>query len=216
MNDFLDMARQSACAVLAVDADRRVAFWNRSCADLTGISAADAVGKSCFELLRGRKPNGDLLCGVDCPVCQMARGGLPMRNLAMRVQARDGSNIQLNVGTMLMPSPDAASWMVVHFMRRGRGSGVNRVGATEQSRSPGEGIANATRNEASSDAVCLLTERELEILRLLDRGLTTQVLSESLHISKTTVRNHVQRLLAKLNVHSRIEALNYARRRRLL
>ncbi len=216
MNEFLDMASQSACAVFAVDADRRVAFWNRSCADLTGISSAEAVGKSCFELVQGRKPNGDLLCGADCPVCQMARGGLPMKSLAMRVQVRDGSRIQLNVGTMLMPAPDAASWMVVHFMRRGRGTRANCLGAAQPSRAPGERNAGVTNNEIGSDAACQLTERELEILRLLDRGLTTQVLSESLHISKTTVRNHVQRLLAKLNVHSRIEALNYARHNRLL
>lgn len=216
MNEFLNMANHSACAVFAVDADRRVAFWNRSCADLTGISAAEAVGKPCSELLQGRKPNGDLLCGADCPVCQMARGGLPMKNLAMRVQVRDGSRIQLNVGTMLMPSPDAASWMVVHFMRRGRGTRANCVGAAQPSRPPGERNAGAMNDEPGSDAGCQLTERELEILRLLDQGLTTETLSHSLHISKTTVRNHVQRLLAKLNVHSRIEALNYARHKRLL
>jgi DNA-binding NarL/FixJ family response regulator len=61
-----------------------------------------------------------------------------------------------------------------------------------------------------------LTPRELEVLRLLGQGLGTAAAAERLHISGTTIRNHVQRILAKLGVHSRLQAVAYAGRHRLL
>jgi two-component system nitrate/nitrite response regulator NarL len=55
-----------------------------------------------------------------------------------------------------------------------------------------------------------LTDREQEVLSLLAQGLSTQELAQSLSISPATVRNHVQSILHKLNVHSRLEAVAYA------
>jgi DNA-binding NarL/FixJ family response regulator len=60
-----------------------------------------------------------------------------------------------------------------------------------------------------------LTRRELEILRLLTQGLNTARAAERLHVSRATVRNHVQNVFAKLGVHSRLEAVAYAARHRL-
>ena len=55
-----------------------------------------------------------------------------------------------------------------------------------------------------------LTRREREVLTLLTRGLTTMEISETLSISPHTVRNHIQNILDKLQVHSRVEAITYA------
>lgn len=52
-----------------------------------------------------------------------------------------------------------------------------------------------------------LTDREMQILVLLSEGETTGAISEILSLSPHTVRNHVSRVLAKMNVHSRIEAV---------
>ena len=52
-----------------------------------------------------------------------------------------------------------------------------------------------------------LTSRELEILELLGAGETTRTISERLILSPHTVRNHVRNLLAKLCVHSKLEAV---------
>ena len=71
-------------------------------------------------------------------------------------------------------------------------------------------------SRGASHGFCLMTEREREILRLLTLGLATDSISAQLHISTTTVRNHIQRLMAKLNVHSRIEAVNHAHRHQLV
>jgi len=61
-----------------------------------------------------------------------------------------------------------------------------------------------------------LTRRELEILKLLAVGENTKAAAERLHVSPATIGNHVQNILAKLGVHSRLQAVAYATTHRLL
>jgi DNA-binding NarL/FixJ family response regulator len=61
-----------------------------------------------------------------------------------------------------------------------------------------------------------LTRRECEVLRLMGDGLNTAAMARRLHLSRATIRNHVQNILLKLDVHSRLEAVALGRRRRLL
>jgi DNA-binding NarL/FixJ family response regulator len=51
-----------------------------------------------------------------------------------------------------------------------------------------------------------LTDRELEVLKLLAGGLTNLEIAESLTVSETTVKTHVGRVLAKLGLHNRVQA----------
>jgi len=57
-----------------------------------------------------------------------------------------------------------------------------------------------------------LTPRELEVLRLLVEGRSNRQIAEQLFISNKTASVHVTNLLAKLGVHSRLEAAAMARR----
>lgn len=52
-----------------------------------------------------------------------------------------------------------------------------------------------------------LTPRQLEILQLLANGRSTGQIADELFLSKTTVRNHIARLLANLGVHTRVQAI---------
>ena len=61
-----------------------------------------------------------------------------------------------------------------------------------------------------------LTARELEVLSLLRAGRSTRQISDELYISQHTTKNHVRRILAKLQAHSRLEAIAIAERRRLI
>ena len=56
-----------------------------------------------------------------------------------------------------------------------------------------------------------LTPRQAEVLRLLERGHSTNQISGELHLSPETVRNHIRHLFRALGVHSRIEAVAVAR-----
>ena len=61
-----------------------------------------------------------------------------------------------------------------------------------------------------------LTERELEVLKLVARGLNNRDIGQELFISENTVKNHVRNILEKLHLHSRMEAVVYAVREKLL
>lgn len=61
-----------------------------------------------------------------------------------------------------------------------------------------------------------VTGRELEILALLARGLTTEAIANALVLSRHTVRNHLQNAMTKLGAHSRLEAVTVAVRAGLL
>lgn len=61
-----------------------------------------------------------------------------------------------------------------------------------------------------------LTPRELEILGLLARGLSQKQIAAQLYLSPKTVSSHVERIYEKLDVHSRTQAINVARRDRLI
>jgi two-component system NarL family response regulator len=61
-----------------------------------------------------------------------------------------------------------------------------------------------------------LTEREMEVLRLVARGLNNRDIAKQLFISENTVKNHIRNILEKLQLHSRMEAVVYAVREKLL
>ena len=61
-----------------------------------------------------------------------------------------------------------------------------------------------------------LTDRELEVLKLVARGLNNRDIAKQLFISENTVKNHVRNILEKLQLHSRMEAVVYAVREKLL
>jgi DNA-binding NarL/FixJ family response regulator len=54
-----------------------------------------------------------------------------------------------------------------------------------------------------------LTVREQEVLELLASGKTGEEIAESLHIAPLTVRTHIRNLMAKMGVHSRLEAVTF-------
>jgi two-component system NarL family response regulator len=61
-----------------------------------------------------------------------------------------------------------------------------------------------------------LTDRELEVLRFVAHGLNNREIAKQLFISENTVKNHVRNILEKLQLHSRMEAVMYAVREKLL
>jgi len=60
-----------------------------------------------------------------------------------------------------------------------------------------------------------LTDRELQVLKLVAKGLNNREISKQLSISENTVKNHVRNILEKLQLHSRMEAVMYAVREKL-
>ena len=61
-----------------------------------------------------------------------------------------------------------------------------------------------------------LTDREMEVLRLMARGMNNRDIAKELFISENTVKNHVRNILEKLQIHSRMEAVMIAVREKLI
>ena len=95
-----------------------------------------------------------------------------------------------------------------------------RAGETLLPRSVIVGIAQrvaAVRDRGPErPAIEPLTARELEVLRALADGLSSTDIGERLFISKNTLRTHVQNIMAKLHVHSKLEAVTVGLRYRII
>jgi DNA-binding NarL/FixJ family response regulator len=74
-------------------------------------------------------------------------------------------------------------------------------------------LKKARRDVAERDMLLAkLTRREKEILTMLGTGMRPEAIASQLHLSRNTVRTHIQRLMVKLNVHSAVQAAALARR----
>jgi DNA-binding NarL/FixJ family response regulator len=73
------------------------------------------------------------------------------------------------------------------------------------------GLLGRLRNTQQASAQ-FLSARELEVLRLLAKGHSTEAIAKELYLSIHTVRNHVSNILSKLGAHSKLEAVALAAR----
>ena len=74
-------------------------------------------------------------------------------------------------------------------------------------------LASAANNARPTG---LLTRRQLEVLQLVESGLSTQQIAEELSLTPPTVRNHVRDMLAQLSAHNRAQAIANAHHAGLL
>jgi two-component system NarL family response regulator len=99
-------------------------------------------------------------------------------------------------------------------------SAITRGGAVVSSQMAGK-LFDVTRQllrhqELLAALKPTLTGREIEVLQLVARGLTSRSIGEQLFISENTVKNHIRNILDKLGLHSRNEAVLYAVRENLV
>ena len=110
-----------------------------------------------------------------------------------------------------MPS----GWKIARFLalyarsaQTGRGSAT--IAAVTR-RAPVGPLPRPARRRSTSAAIGGLTERQLDVLRLLEGGLTNIELAEQLYLSVKTVDHHVSAILSKLQVTKRRDAVKRAR-----
>jgi PAS domain S-box-containing protein len=193
----------------AIDAEGRIVVWNHAAENMLGYTVREAVGRQCCDLLMGHDDNGNRLCCRGCYGRDLVRMRDQVHNFDMRTRTKAGSTIWVNVST-LMVSSDGIGDMTVHLLRDV--TATREILALIRAR-----LSNAAQLVAAApDGDGALTRRELEILRIISTGLNTKDAAEKLHVSPATVRNHVQNILGKLGAHSRLEAVAYATRHRLI
>jgi LuxR family maltose regulon positive regulatory protein len=97
---------------------------------------------------------------------------------------------------------------------------IAKLLAAFAAKTPGEQRTPETASfpsvSAQSSLVEPLSERELEVLRLLAAGLSNPEIAQELYIAVSTVRSHAKSIYGKLNVHGRWEAVQRAQELGLL
>jgi DNA-binding CsgD family transcriptional regulator len=81
---------RSGDALFTFDRDLTVRSWNETAERLTGIPAVDAVGRRCWEVLRGVGDDGSVICHAGCANARLAREGWPVGCQSLLVRAPTG------------------------------------------------------------------------------------------------------------------------------
>jgi len=208
MADPLGVFANTADGVLAVDSKGHIVLWNEAAEKILGYTPREVLGNACCETIEGRDPSGNRLCHTGCHVLAMVKSGERVQNYDIESRTKAGQSIWLNVSILAVPGSRPGLEVTVHLFR----DVTYLYRLRELIRERGALPAVPGSNGDTPD----LTRRELQILRLVAEGLRTEGVAQKLSISEATVRNHVQNILTKLEVHSRLEAVSLAMKHRLL
>jgi DNA-binding CsgD family transcriptional regulator len=175
-----------------VDHRQRIVRWNVGATRLLGHTSSDVLQRKCYDVVPACFRDGRPLCGPACPVhSSVARGELP-RAVECTVRAKDGRSVRLHISLIVIPyQPRPLVAHVLHSVR-------------EDGEAAGDGHASRQRPEFR------FTQRERQVLHLVAEGLSNVRIAERLDVSRLTIRNHVQHILAKCGAHSRAEAVSFA------
>ncbi len=212
IREIKDLVDSTSDSSFAVDGAGHIVAWNRAAEAMFGLSAAGAIGKMCGEILKGMDECGPV-CSADCSVQQAVRKHHPVSNFDLHVETANGRQ-WCNVSVLIADEANSTLPFSIHIVRQidirkrlellVRDFVVTGTGlAPEQAAT----LISSTRAPARETE---LSDREVSVLRLLAKGVTTTAVAEQLHISRTTVNNHIQHILRKLDVHTRLEAIRRA------
>jgi len=212
--DLLDLLSSGVPAAFATDAQDRIVFWNRGAEELFGYPASKVLGKTCFAIVGGRDIFGNRFCYRDCAVKAATREGEPVRGHEINVQDAGKDPKSVGVTIVQIPGRRPETFTIVHMLQPvDHGSRLASVIHHLETPKAGEALAPLSVLPPEMPENPPLTEREREILHWVAAGLQNKEIAHRLEISLATVRNHIHRILEKLEVHSKLEAISLAFRR---
>lgn len=208
LNELLDVLGRTADAMIAIDAELRIVAWNEAATKLLGYPASEALGKPCHEILAWRDRCGDAVCNGFCPAASPGDPDEVIETREVLGRSATGKTLWLSASTIVPPAEFRHRCRLVHLIREvALPPELERVIVERL-----EGWSPGTAEGAGR--LDVLTSRERDVLQLMTEGLDGAAIAERLYLSPATVRNHVQHILGKLGVHSRVEAIVLALRRR--
>jgi PAS domain S-box-containing protein len=214
-SDLFELMEGTVDPAFGVTTEGVIVLWNSAAEEFFGIPAASAVGSRCHELICGRDPSERVYCRPECPVLQRASAGQSTPAFDLQVKTVSGYR-WVNISTLIASLRTRT--MVLYLARD-----VHHRKQIEQITRAflgGIGAISGLKIEEMLSTPPMphidLTANETAVLRLLVEGKSTTEIGETLHVSKATVRNHIEHVLHKLSAHSRMEAVLRAIREKLV
>lgn len=209
--DFKKLIEGTSDAAYVVDCEGLVVAWNKEAENLFGITAAQAIGQACDSIVGGIDECGRV-CSTNCTVLQALGKHRPVKNFDLLVRTVDGEQ-WCDVSVLIAEFENSTQACAIHIlhpvdMRKRLEMVVRDFVVSNTSLPADQAVAMMASRTAARQAD--LSAREIEVLRSLAKGGTTRSIAEQLHISPTTVNNHVQHILHKLDSHTRLEAIRRA------
>jgi PAS domain S-box-containing protein len=218
MSRLFDSLEGAADGAFAVSEALQISYWNKAAEDLLGFDGSEVIDQYCYQILDGHGKQGFLFCKAHCQVARKAIAGEPITNYDLSVRTKKGDHRWLNMSAFTYRAGENGDKkMIVHLFRD--------ISDKEQDRRFLQRLLEVARryhdippeHEMRSETLLDgLTQREREVISLLAEGHGTGNIANQLSISPNTVRNHVQHILQKLQVHSRVEAVTYALKHNLV
>jgi len=214
-NNLFQALANAADGAFGIDQNQRIIYWNEAAQNMLGYAADEVMGQVCFKILGGHDDRGRLICRHNCQVAAAALNGGLVTNYDTCVQAKSGEVRWVNMSILTFPPGNGeVGPVIVHLFRDATEKVQNHQFACHVL----EAMEKLTNNKPLQNFTHTptghhtkeLTERERQVLSLLAQGYSTANIAQSLSISASTARNHIQNILHKLQVHSRLEALAYA------
>ena len=211
-DELTQLVQSTADASFAVDSDGFITAWNAGAEALFGLSPDGALGRGCGAILQGTDECGSV-CSEYCTVRRSIDLRHPLGNFDLQIQTATGRQ-WANVSVLITDDHHSTRPYAIYIvrpidLRKRLEILVRDFVVTSTSVTPESVVAMMAATRApAKDAQ--LSPRELQILQLLARGESSKTASEQLHISTTTVNNHVQHILRKLGAHNRLEAIRRA------
>jgi DNA-binding CsgD family transcriptional regulator len=230
----LDVLRLSEPA-FAVNGAQQIVAWNDGAERLLGLRADEVIGKRCYEALA--MTHGSLCvecsnrCGPATPATHTAEMISPasarqiLAAAKALIAASHSDHKRVNV-TTLAARTRSGQLRLVHLLHDAHAA---RDAAPVDGAAPHPAplplapqartiapLADAGESGSKQRRPALLTQRELEVLRLLGAGHSTDDIARELSITRVTARNHVNKVLDKLGVNSRLQAVVIASQLQLI
>lgn len=212
LREIRDLVSSTADAAFAVDGAGLIVAWNRAAETLFGLKADEVTGRSCGSIIQGMDECGPV-CSSDCAIRQATQKHHPVGNFDLLIQTADGQQ-WCNISVLIAEENSSTAPYAIHIVRpidvRKKLEIAMRDFLVREAHLPQDQLTKIKSANRAPARATDLSEREIEIIRLLAKGTTTVGIASQLHISRVTVNNHIQHILRKLGAHTRLEAIRRA------
>jgi DNA-binding CsgD family transcriptional regulator len=202
----------TADAAFVMSLDCHFLAWGSRAQQLFGFSPPDVLGRYCYDVLPARDASGRCLCSVNCPMVVGARYGYSVPPSEACICTKQNGAIWVRLSPIVLRAPHGAICAILVLA-----TDVGRYKLAEQlvrwiaSRlDAGEDSSTFAAGDAATMLrTCFpdLTQRESEVLWEAVIGKDYHEIATALGMQPTTVRNHLQRILTRLGVHSQRQAV---------